>query len=554
MSDAPDVPAQTENIIWKRLQTTTEEMFDTLRQFAFSLVIREQNDCSSILTNRDGNAIAMSRGGTPALSGCGSRTVRLVFENHFPPESLNEGDLIITNDPWIGGGHVFDFVAISPVFYKGELIGTATSVGHVQDVGGLVGALSTKASEVYEEGAAIPPTKLYDAGERNDAVASIIRNNVRVPDKVLGDIESLQSANMIGAQRMRKLADDFGVDVFTSVGENLLDRSEDALREYLSGLDDGTYSRSLTVPLLTEPDTEITIDTDVTIDGDSLILDFSGTSDQINNGVNAPITSTRAQIWYIVKCMALPDTDISDGFFRPVDIRAPEGSIVNCTRPYPTAMRTITTWPTIWCVIQALGQAIPEKLMAEGAGMTVANFSGTDLDGEDFIKTIFTTFPSSGMATKDGLSPNFFPTNLRNEPIEITEQYTPLRLESQNQIPDTEGPGRHRSGFAQEHVFRNVSEEPIDAVLSLMSQHRAPSGIEGGLDGNRRKAWHLESGEKITRSGSTTIEPGDGLRIEAASGGGFGDPTERDEELVEKDIRDGLLSRERAKEIYGYER
>jgi N-methylhydantoinase B/oxoprolinase/acetone carboxylase alpha subunit len=549
MSGATDADRGLETeILWSRIQTTAEEMYDTAGRLAFSTSIRDSSDVSTAVLTANGDAIGMSDRSVPVLSGAISNAARNILESHVPPEDLQAGDVVVTNDPWLGGGHLSDVVLLSPVFYDGDLVGLTGALGHVGDIGGTSGGWSTDNTEMYEEGLLIPPLKLYEGGERVHAIKSMIRNNVRVPDQILGDLEALRSANTFGAARLRDIIDDRGLDVYLEVTGALLDRSEQALRGQLETVEDGVYEHEL---VRTEHD--VTVAINVTVDGETIDVDFAGSSPQVDAGINCPFTNTRAVTAYVVKCMLIPDVSNTDGLFRPLSISAPEGSVVNCTRPRATLARHVTYAVVEDALIRALSKAVPDSAISESAGIQVLNFSGTDESGEDFVAHTKTDGGFPARANADGIGAVIFPYNGTNVPIEVLEHYFPLRVERYDFETDSEGAGRYRSGPAHEMVIHNPTDRHIDVAVTSDKATYRPTGFGGGEAGVSADASSSLEDIEVPLNGRTRIAPGETLQFRSASPGGVGDPTERDNERVADDVENGYVSPERAREVYGYD-
>lgn len=537
-------------VLWNRLQATADEMYDAAERLAFSFSIREGADASTAVMTTAGDATGLSDQSVPVLSGALSRTTKIILDDHFPPETLEPGDTIITNDPWIGGGHLSDVVVLNPVFHDGDLVGITGSLGHTDDVGGNRGGWSTDAEQVFEEGLLIPPTKLYEAGERNDAIDEIIRNNVRIPHQALGDIEALRSGNTVGERRIREIVDDRGRDTFDRVTGEVIDRSERALRDELAALSDGTYEDSIE---FTMDGHEITIRVAVTIDGDDLDVDFAGTSEQIDAGINCPFGNIVSVTEYIVKCMLVPELPNAEGFFRPIEVTAPEGSILNCDRPKATMARHLTYSRAEDALIRALGHVIPEEALSEMAGIQLAPFSGADENGEEFIAVGGTAggFPPS--ADKDGVPGVYFPYNGQNTPLEMFERYGPLRWTETALVRDSEGAGEHRSGPAMRTSYHNPTDRPAYFSLTSGRADRDPDGFRGGLSGKRATTASSAADKEVPPNGPGVLAPGETLTLISATPGGYGEPEDRDPELIADDIEKGIITEERAREVYGYE-
>lgn len=271
-----DVDELETQVLWNRLHATADEMYETAQRLAFSLSIRSGGDASSAVMTASGDAIGLSDKSIPVFSGALSSTTRTVLEEYFSPGDLEPGDIIVSNDPWIGAGHLSDFVVLNPMFSDDQLIGIAGMFGHTDDVGGNRGGWSTDAEQYYEEGLLIPPTKLYEAGERNDTVVTTIRNNVRLPDQTMGDIEALRSGTTLAQDRLRAVVEDHGYGTFDAVTGEIIDRSERVLRDELASLPDESHHTDVQFELA---DHEVTIAVTASIDGDEIYVDFDGTSE-----------------------------------------------------------------------------------------------------------------------------------------------------------------------------------------------------------------------------------------------------------------------------------
>lgn len=549
MNSGETTPSDLETqVLWNRLQATADEMYDTAERLAFSFSIREAADASTAVMTADGDAIGLSAQSVPVLSGSLSRTTRTILNEHFPPEELEPGDTIITNDPWIGGGHLSDIVVLNPVFVGDELVGITGALGHTDDVGGNRGGWSTEASQVYEEGLLIPPTKLYEAGERNEAVDAFVRSNVRIPHQAMGDIEALRSGNTLGERRLTEIVEEYSRETFDRVTEQVTDRSEQALREQLANLSNGTYESEVSFAV---GDLEVTIAVAVTIDGDDLLVDFDGTSDQVDGGLNCPFGNVVTVTEYIVKCMLVPDLPNAEGFFRPIEVSAPEGSVLNCDRSVATMGRHLTYSEAEDALIRALGQVVPDAALSEMAGIQLASFSGQDENGEEFIAISGTAGGMPARADKDGIPAVFFPYNGKSTPIEMFEQYGPIRWETTEMVPDREGAGEHRSGPAMRVAIYNPTDRPVYYSLTSGRSDENPAGFQGGDPG--QPATVSSDTADVSPNGPGVLYPDETLTFTSATPGGYGDPEERDPALVDRDVRLGYISEERAREVYGHD-
>jgi len=535
------------SILWNRFQAISEEMYDTTELLAFSFSIREWADESATLMTADCEAIGESRRNVPVLSGSVSRAARIILSDHIDRGGLAPGDVVITNDPWIGCGHLSDVVVLSPVFSDGELVSFVGSVGHVGDVGGMMGGWATDTQQVYEEGILIPPCKLYEGGERVETVEAFIRENVRIPDRVVGDIEALRSANALGIDRIQQVVDEYGLETFESVSENILARSAEAFRAEVRGIEDGIYRQTLDFAV---SDHELEIQVAIGVDGGDLRVDFEGSSDEIPAGINCPFTSTRAATAHTLKALIVPELKNADGVWEHIDITAPEGTIVNCSRPMATDGRHMTYHPVQNAVIQALEPAIPDRVLTGAAGGNATNLNGVDEAGQEFVAIDANVGPFPARSHKDGLQSTFFPSELKNVPIEIFEQYCPVRIEKRGLLPDMEGAGEYRGGARTETVLYNPLDARVDVSFTSDHSNYPPEGLQGGHDGWTSSIESLSEERELPENGRTKLYPDERFTVRSASCGGYGDPSERPRELVERDVKNGIISAERAADVY----
>lgn len=548
-ADASEPDNLVTSILWNRFQAISEEMYDTTELLAFSFSIREWADESATLMTADCEAIGESRRNVPVLSGSVSRAARIMLSDHFDRADLAPGDVIVTNDPWIGCGHLSDVVVLSPIFHDGSLVSFAGSVGHVGDVGGMMGGWATDTQQVYEEGILIPPSKLYDGGECVETVEAFIRENVRIPDRVMGDIEALRSANALGIDRIHRVIDEYGQETFDTVAENILARSAEAFRTEVTGIEDGTYRKTLEFAV---SDHELEIDVSIEVDGGNLRVDFEGSSDEIPAGINCPFTSTRAATAHTLKALIVPELKNADGVWEHIEITAPEGTIVNCTRPMATDGRHMTYHPVQNAVIQALEPVISERVLTGAAGGNVTNLNGVDEAGQEFVAIDANVGPFPARSHMDGIHSTFFPSELKNVPIEIFEQYCPVRIEKRGLLPDMEGAGEYRGGARTETVFHNPLESKVNVSFTSDHANYPPEGLHGGRDGWTAAIESISEDRDLPENGRTKLYPDERFRVLSASCGGYGDPSDRPRELVERDVENGIITAERAANVYDW--
>jgi N-methylhydantoinase B/oxoprolinase/acetone carboxylase alpha subunit len=550
MSTNQNVDELETQVLWNRLHATADEMFETARRLSFSLSIQSGGDASAAVMTPDGKAIGISDDSIPVFAGALSRSTQIILEEHFPPSELAEGDIIITNDPWIGGGHLSDFLVLNPVFQDKTLVGLTAMFGHTDDVGGNPGGWSTDDEQVFQEGVLIPPTKFYAAGKRNDTVEAIIRNNVRLPDEAMGDLEALRSGALVGEERIQEAVSEYGHETFVGVTDEILDRSEQVLRERLAELPDATHEEQMQFEIEGFP---LTVSLAISIDGDDIYVDFEGTSDQIPAGVNCPFGNIRSVTAYIMKCMLVPELLNAEGIFRPLNISAPEASIVNAQRPIATMARNTVYSRVEDLVTQVLSQFVPGAGLPGMGGIQISAFNGQDPRGNPFMCISVNRSGFPPRADSDGDPGVFFPYNGTQTPVEVWEQYTPLHWVETSLVADTEGAGEYRSSPAMRSTIRNPMDQEVHSNLTSDRGGQAPAGIRGGHDGKPSTVESSIEDKTVPVNGATVLEPGEEQSIISATCGGYGDPTDRKAEYVEDDILKGLVSESRAREVYGYE-
>ena len=397
----------------------------------------------------------------------------------FPPETLSPGDVLITNDPWKTSGQLNDLSVVTPVFRDGRLLGFFGNTCHAMDIGGR--GLSADASELYEEGLFIPMTKLFSAGRPNEELLRIVEANVRAPYEVLGDIHAQVAGNQVGADRLLEYLEDFGLPDLEALGAEILERSERATREAIAALPDGDYTHTIHTDGLDEP---VTIACRVQVRGDEIVVDYAGSSAQVDRGMNVVPNYTAAYTSYALKCAISPEVPHNDGSFRPVSTVAPEGSILNPRFPAAVAARHIVGHFLPHAVFGALVKVIPGRVLAEGAGniwLTTVRGQGRDR----FITVFFAAGGTGARPTKDGLSTTSFPSGIATAPVEVIETTSPLVIRSKELRRDSGGPGRLRGGLGQRIEVEVRTGEPY-VVSSLADRMRFPAdGYQGAWPARR---------------------------------------------------------------------
>ncbi len=540
-------------VIQNGLGSIVDEMALTVMRTAYSGVVKDALDYSTAFCDRHGEVIAQ---GLTIVVHLGSfpsavRSIISQYEGRIYP-----GDMFISNDPYTAGGiHLPDIYVIKPVFEEGELQGFACVVAHHTDVGGLVpGSNSTQAIELYQEGICLPALKLYERGVPNEAIFSIIERNVRVPDKVLGDLRAEIAAAHIGERAYLALLRRYGAETFRRYSDALLDYSERLARAEIAALPDGSYSAIGHIDGDSIETGPVTIAVTVTIAGDELTVDFEGSSPQVKAGINSPIAFTRSAVYGAVRLILDPAAPNSAGYFRPIHVEAPEGSVVHPVLPGACGARGITGFRIMDTVAHALAAVAPDRVPADGeGGNTILSMGGYDESFRPYVYVDLVAGARGGAPWADGVAGIPHPgSNIANTPIEVAEVELPIRIEEYGLVPETAGAGKYRGANGQVRSVRLLAR---DGVLQVRSDKRRfpPYGLHGGANGSPSMSILNPGTEdrEIPTMGMTPIRQGDLIRHTLAGGGGWGDPFERDPELVRADVRNELLSIDSAAGIYG---
>jgi N-methylhydantoinase B len=525
-------------IFWSRLISIADEAAAALLRTAFSTIVRESNDFATVLMDANGDSLSENTGGIASFSCILPRTTKH-FLAKFPPETWRPGDCVITNDPWLATGHLPDITAVTPIFHKGRLVGFAGSIAHSPDVGGAL--WSADCRELFEEGIRIPPTRLLREGVRQDALLDLFLANVRVPDQVLGDLEAQLTANGVCAARVTEFLDDAGLHDLAPLARALHARSDGAMRRAIAALPDGTWRATIEADGFDEAVTRIACA--VTIEGDRMLLDFAGSSPQVDRGINCVMNYTHAYAVYPVKCALDPFTPRNEGSYRAIEVRAPEGSILNPRFPAACSARQLTGHLLAGAIYQALAPVIPDRIIADCGGAPTMRclFSGLDRHGDRFSQILFASGGMGAAPHRDGLPTTAFPTNAGAGSIEAFESVAPLVVWRKQFRPDSGGAGRFRGGLGQEAEIEVRAPAPLR--LSLLSDRRdhPAQGVLGGAPGAAAEIV-MSDGTRPHPKSRTMIGPGMRLTMRYAGGGGYGPPDQRDPALREADLHDGVVT------------
>ena len=538
-------------ILWRRMVSIVDEADASVSRTAFSSLLRDAHDYTCMFTDSRGQELVQGTFCTPGQAGAMALGVKKIIRS-VPLESYQPGDVIIVNDPWLLAGHLNDVCVLSPIFFKEKPVAFTACVFHHSDIGGRV---SSDNREVYEEGLFIPPVKLYDAGVLNTSVLEMIRWNVRTPEEVTGDIRSQVAANHVCAEKIVEMMTDENLDTLQDLSDEIVERTEASMRKAITDIPDGTYPYEGIIEGAGNRE-DIPIRLSVQVKGSDILVDFTGTSPQVNWGVNVVYNFTYAYVFMAVKSAFDPDIPINEGAIRPITMTAPEGSVVNCRFPAAVAARMQVGHFMTEMVYRALSAATPEKIIADSGGTPAQTniFYGKRHNGKPWHTMIIRGGGLGAGCRTDGHHCAIFPANGANTPVEIFESDTPLIVEARELVADSGGPGKQRGGLGRRMVLRvpNDALAPMPPVTIAVQAGRfryPPQGMFGGKAGI--KASFLKNDVEADPSGLTFADPGDTIAFYSAGGGGFGDPFEREIDAVEQDVQFEYISVEDAEKEYG---
>ena len=531
-------------LIKNALDSLVDEMAYTVIRTARSEIVKDVMDFSTAFCDRNGQM--MAQGKTIALH-LGSipdaiETVLSIYEDDIHP-----GDIIILNDPYMGGMHLPDIFMFKPVFFEEKLEGFAVSITHHTDMGGRVpGSNASDSTEIFQEGLRIPPLKLYEKGVVNDTIIKMIERNVRVPDLVIGDLYAQYAACMVGEREFLKLIERYGQGTVSLYMEELLDYAERLTREEIKKWPNGTYTFIDYMDNDGFQEEPIPIHVNVQVHDDSITVDYEGTSPQVKGAINPTFSFTKSCTYLSVLCVLDQSIPNNIGVFRAINVKAPKGSLLNPESPAPVAARATTGYRVVDTMFGALAQIVPDKIPAAGeGGNTVVSIGGYDDKlNKPFIIVDMICGAWGGHPDKDGIEAITNPSqNLSNTPVEVLEAKHPVRIENYSLIPDSGGAGEYRGGLGISRQYRLLNE---DAVLQLRADRVkiAPYGLAGGKPGRKANNILNPDSEKEYLPGKVSMEMqrDNVILVEQAGAGGFGDPLQRDPQKVEDDVFNEKIS------------
>ena len=541
-------------IMWNRLIAVVEEQAQVMIRTAFSTTVREAGDLSAGIFDLEGRMMAQAVTGTPGHVNSMMESVGH-FLAKFPIETMKEGDHYITNDPWLGTGHLHDLTVVTPAFRNGRPVGLFANTAHVIDIGGL--GMGPEGRSVFEEGLYIPIVKCFDQGKPNETFFDFIRWGSRLPVELEGDVYSLCACNDAAVHRLVEMMDEFRMDSLTPLAEFIFDSSLKATVAEIAKLGRGTYSGEISSDGYEEP---VTLKARMTILDDAIEVDYAGTSGLSQRGINVPAAYTRAYSCFGIKVVVAPEIPNNWASLAPFRMIIPDGTILNAPRPYPVSVRHVIGHLLPDLMMGCLHQTVPTRVAAEGASClwNPPLRGGSSVSGQargnkkvigDFEVITFNSGGTGARPAFDGLDATAFPSGVRTMPVEATENVAPIVIWRKELREGSAGAGRTRGGLGQtmEIATKGELEFAVNATFDRIAN--APKGRDGGGLG-ANGAVTLKTGEKLRTKGYQVIPNGNRLILHMPGGGGMGDPATRAPALVARDVRDGVVSVGDARALY----
>ncbi|HSV59532.1 MAG TPA: hydantoinase B/oxoprolinase family protein [Variovorax sp.] len=544
-------------VLWNRLISIVDEASTGLVRSCYSINLRDYHDYCIGIFDPAGNMLVHSTDTTPGFIGM-MPVVMKNFLARYPIETIADGDVLATNDPWLATGHLPDISMAAPIFHEGVLVGFAVCVAHHLDIGGRMACIESR--DMYEEGLKIPMVKLYEAGRRNDLVFEFLRANVRVSHQVIGDVNAQLVATSMCAAGLRKMIREYGFQDLSLLASTIMGLAEKSMRRQIRAIPNGVYRNAVRLPPLRAGSTPIDIVVAIEVKDEELVVDYTGSSGEVELAVNMTMPFTIAYTTYPIKVAFDPEVPNNAGCLAPIRVIAPEGSVFNCRPPAPTWGRAMIAHNLPEIIFGALADAIPERMVA-ASGSTPLHmfyFNGRKRSGEEFLTLTSHMGGFGASAQHDGYSAMSFPYNIASIPIEAVETETCVLYERKGLVPDTAGAGRRRGGFGQEVVITVPDDDhaPLKPIAaSIRGTDRSPQSVQpilGRCGGSPGAGAHLSiNGQPQPYNAAVKFAPGDVIRLVVPGGGGFGDPFEREPERVRKDVRAGLVTQQSAAQEYG---
>jgi 5-oxoprolinase (ATP-hydrolysing) len=532
--EADDIRLQ---VMWNRLQAVVDEQAGVLMRTAFSPIVRESGDLSVGAFDLEGRMLAQAVTGTPGhvntmASACAK------FFDAFPRQTMRPGDIYLTNDPWLGSGHLNDFVVLKPCFQGDRLIGFVSCTSHLVDIGGR--CLGPDGSDVFDEGLYVPPIRLVDAGALSELFMTLLKANSRSPESAEGDVYALIACCETGERRLLEMMADFAIDDLAPLARRILETCEAATRARIAALPDGTWDFSMTVDGYDEP---ITIAARLKVMGDDLVLDFHESAPPSPYGINVPLNYAEAYTVFGIKCFIAPDIPNNHGSLLPMRVTATPGTILNAAKPVPVCSRHILGQLLPDVALGCLAQVVPDAVPAEGAAtLWDLPMKGiVEATGEPFAAELVFNGGTGARPRSDGLSATAFPSGVMGSLVEITESTTPIMVTRRELRPDSGGPGQHRGGLGQVIEIEALPGTPL-VVYGTVDRVRFPARGRAGGEAGACGRFEHSAGTPFFGKGSCTLRPGERLTVFTPGGGGHGPVAAREAAATASDRNNGLIS------------
>lgn len=540
-------------IMWSRLVSISEESWLTVIRTAFSLIIGEMQDFGCEILDAEGQSLAHSPRAMPVFNITLMAAVQTLLKE-FPVETLEPGDVLVTNDPWICAGHLFDVGVVTPVFRNGKVVAMIGAIGHVSDIGGTKDRM--RAREIFEEGIQIPPMKLYRGGQPNADLFRLIRANVRNADQVVGDIEALVAANAVGAQRLEAFLEEYALDDLRALASVIQSRAEQAMRDAIRAVPDGVYTSEVE-PL--SDGLRHTFPVKITVAGDTIEVDYEGApAELLQGGLNCTMNFTQAKTFFSLKCLLTPNIRASAGCYRAISVKAPEGSILNCSHGTSVGLRHLTGSYLVGNIFQAMASAAPGSVQAYSGLPAIVHFFGKDESGRSYSDHLYLGGGQGASVHGDGKSGVLWPTSASNGSVEVLETRAPVLVLEKAFVDDSAGAGETRAGLGQQLRARRLRRGGPRVMVNSY-----PEGVgfdaQGMRGGERGGGAHFkmvdEKGAIINDYGSGSVDmltdTDQIMEIRVGGGAGYGDPLARPAEHIQRDLDEGYISARQAEEVYG---
>jgi N-methylhydantoinase B len=534
-------PAIGRQIAWNRLIALVEEQAQTLIRIAFSPTVREAGDLSAGVFDVQGRMLAQAVTGTPGHVNAMAAAVGHVLRR-YPLAAMSPGEVFITNDPWLGTGHLNDFTVVTPIFRGETPLALAASTSHLVDVGGL--GFGTDGADVHEEGFYVPIMPLTRNGDFDETLLALVRANVRFPTEVEGDLRALAACNAVCARRVVALADELGLASLEGLAGFILEASERGMRAAIRELPRGRYDHEMTIDGMDAP---LTLRASLTIGDGEIAIDFTGTSDKVSRGINVPMIYTEAMASFGVRSVVGGRIPNNAGSLLPVKVSAPPGCLLNAPYPSPVSARHVVGQMIPDVILGCLGQAAPERVPAEGASaLWILAISGGDAgrDGDDrpFGVNCFHNGGTGARPGQDGLSATAFPSGVSAGSVEVTEAGAPLVFWRKAFRPGSGGAGEFRGGLGQTIEVGHLAGRPFK-VSCLFDRVENPARGRFGGGAGARGSVALGSGARLPAKGRQGVPEGETVVLETPGGGGLGDPAKRAASLADRDAEAGFTRR-----------